>query len=110
MATVGALFECHRELVGGWIQFERFLNVLPKGLSQLLAASSGKLASGPVSLMAAYSRILGEHGIRSSMLPSSPPKFWDGEKWLVSSIPLRALIFESSYVVAETFDEEKVIV
>jgi hypothetical protein len=109
MATVGALFERHRELVGSWIPFERFLNDLPKGLSQLLAASSGQLASGPVSLLEAYSRVLGEHGIRSSMLPSRPPKFWDGEKWVVSSSPLRALIFESSYVVAERFDAQKVV-
>jgi hypothetical protein len=109
MATVGALFERHRDLVGSWIPFERFLNVVTKGLSPLLAASSGQLASGPVSLMEAYSSVLGEYGVRSSMLPSRPPKFWDGEKWLVSSIPLRALVFESSYVVAERFDAQKLL-
>lgn len=110
MATVGALFERHREIVGSWIPFEHFLNVLPKKLSQLLEASSGQLASGPVSLMEAYSHVLGEHGVRSSMLPSRPPQFWDGEKWVVSSIPLRVLILERSYVVAERFDAQKLVV
>lgn len=108
MATVGALLESHREIVGSWIPFERFLNVLPKRLSQLLTASSGQLASGPVSLMEAYSRVLGEHGIHSSMLPNRSPAFWDGEKWVVSSAPLRALILEDSYVVAEKFDAQRV--
>lgn len=110
VATVGALVERHRELVGGWIPFERFFNVLPKTLSQLLAASSGQLASGPVSLMEAYLRVLSEQNIRSSLLPSRPPKFWDGEKWVVSDIPLQALVLESSYVVAQRFDAQKVVV
>lgn len=107
IATVGALLECHRELVGDWIPFERFFNILTKTLSQLLAASSGKLASGPVSLMKAYSHILNEHGVRSSLLPGRPPKFWDGEKWVVSNIPLQALILGNSYFVAEKYDAQK---
>jgi hypothetical protein len=107
IATIGALFECHRELVDDWIPFEKYLNVLPKRLSELLASSSGKLASGPVSLMEAYSRVLSEQGIQSSMLPSRPPKFWDGEQWVVSNIPLRALVFDGSFVVAEKFDARR---
>jgi hypothetical protein len=110
IATVGALFECHRALVDTWIPFERFINVLPKKLSQLLAASSGLLADGPVSLMEAYSCVLGEHGIHSSMLPSQSPKFWDGEKWVVSNVPLQAVIFESSYVVADRFNAKRLTV
>ena len=80
---------------------------MPKKLSQLLAGSSGLLADGPVSLMEAYSRVLGEHGIRSSMLPSQPSKFWDGEKWIASNVPLQAVIFENSYVVAERFNPKR---
>jgi hypothetical protein len=107
IATVGALFERHKEMVGSWVPFERFLNVIPKRLSELLAASSGQLASGPVSLLAAYSTVLREHGVRSSLLPSRPPKLWDGGKWVISDIPLQALILESSYIVAQAFNEKK---
>lgn len=107
IATVGALFESHRALVADWIPFERFINIFPKGLSQLLATSSGQLAAGPISLLSAYSRVLTEHGVRSSMLPGRQPMFWDGAKWEVSDIPLRALILESSYVVAERFDAQQ---
>ncbi len=104
IATVGALLERHSEIVGAWIPFERFFNDFPKGLSKLLTTSSGQLASGPVSLMKVYSRVLDEHGIPWSMLPSRPPQYWDGKKWLVSGIPLQSLILDSSYVIAERFE------
>lgn len=107
LATVGALWERHRELVASWLPFDRFLNVLPGGLSVLLAASSGKLASGPVSLMQAYAQVLTNNGVRSSTLQSRPPKYWDGEQWVVPSKALHALIFNTSYVVAERFEGEQ---
>jgi hypothetical protein len=106
-ATVGALWERHRHLVGVWLPFERFLNVLPKGLSALLASSSGHLASGPVPLLQAYAEVLTEHGVRSSLLPSRPPQYWDGEQWVVPANPLHALVFGYSYVVAERFHAER---
>lgn len=106
MATVGALFERHRQLVGSWIPFEQFLNRLP--LPELLVAQSGQLASGPVSLMEAYLDVLTERGIRSSVLPSSPPKVWDGQDWIVLNTPLSALILQNSYVIAERFDARQV--
>jgi hypothetical protein len=107
LATVGALWERHRQLVGSWLPFERFLNVLPKGLSALLAASCGELASGPVSLMQAYAQVLIEQGIRFSLLPPQPPKFWDGDQFVAPTRPLEALVFTDSYVIAERFDAER---
>ncbi len=107
LATVGALWERHRQSVGSWLPFEQFLNVLPQGLAVLLAASSGKFASGPVSLMQAYAEVLTEHGVSSSMLQPRPPKYWEGEQWVVPASRLHALIFDTSYVVAQRFDAER---
>lgn len=103
-AAVGALWERHRQLVGSWLPFEQFVNAVPKGLAALLAASSGQLAAGPVSLMQAYAEVLTEHGVRSSMLPPHPPRRWDGERWVGPASRLHALVFGTSYVVAERFD------
>ncbi len=107
-ATVAALFERHYGLVGPWIPFERFLNCASR-LSWLLATASGKLASGPVSLMEAYANVLDQHGIRYAMSPGRPPTFWDGETWVASDAPLQAVILDTSYVVAERFDGQKVL-
>jgi hypothetical protein len=108
LATVGALWERHRQLVGSWLPFERFLNVLPNGLSGLLAVSSGgQLAGGPVSLLQAYAEVLTDHDVRWSLLPPRPPRYWDGGQWIVSMHPLHALVFDRSYVVAERFDAER---
>ena len=104
LAITGALWERHRQLAGSWLPFEQFLNVLPKGLSVLLSASSGQLASGPVSLMQGYSEVLADYGVRTSMLQPRPPKVWDGIQWVDPSSRLQALILTTSYVVAERFD------
>lgn len=108
LATVGALWECHWHLVGRWLPFERFLNTF-KGLSELLATSGGQLASGPVSVMKTYADVLTAHGVRSSMLPPRSLKYWVGGQWVTPNHMLHALILESSYVVAETFDDEKLV-
>ncbi len=105
-ATLGALWESHHKLMGRWAPFENFVNTLSKGVSPLLRASSGKLASGPESLMNAFANVLDEHGIRFSILPPRPPKYWDGEKWINQTTSLHALVFETSYVVAERFEAE----
>ncbi|SPP65551.1 hypothetical protein [Nitrospira lenta] len=107
LATVGALWECHRRLVGSWFPFERFLNLLPNGLSELLATSGGQLASGPVSVMKAYADVLTAHGVRLSMLPPRSLKYWNDGQWVIPNHTLHTLILESSYVVAETFDGER---
>ncbi len=98
-AVTGALMESHRNLVGDWIPLERFVNSLPGGLSALLASSCGLLAVGPRSLIDVYSAVLARRNIRWSVLPGLKPE---------ASGSLRALILESSYVVAEGFSEERV--
>jgi hypothetical protein len=96
-ATIGALFECHQHLVGPWIPFERSF-YFPGRLSSVLAAPSEDpfpppfaefreprplppFATGPESLMEAYSLVLGGQGIPFTLSPSRGPMFWDGEKW-----------------------------
>lgn len=100
--TLGALYECHRKIVGDWIPFERFFNW---ELSRLLTASSGLLASGPVSVLSAYAGVLERYGIPTSMLPShSPIQSWNGKSRSAKADPLYALILGKSYVVAESFE------
>jgi hypothetical protein len=106
MATAGALFQTHRRFVAGWIPFARFLN-LGLELSALLTCSSGLLASGPVSLIQAYSRVLLDHGMRCSTVSTVTAQSRNRGGGTQTDKPLRALIFENSYIVAENFVEQR---
>ena len=107
-ATVGALWERHRREVGDWVNFERFFNLSRNSLAVLLAASSGGLvATGPESLIQSYAQVLADHGVKTATLDRRPPTYWDGAQWLAPTLPLTALVFGPSYVVAARFDSTR---
>jgi hypothetical protein len=56
-AAVGALYEAHQKAVGSWINFGKHLNS-SLGLSKLLAAGNGLLATGPLPLLSLYKETL----------------------------------------------------
>jgi len=104
---IGELFEGHKELVDDWIPFERFLSQQPGGLPKILSAQSGMLASGPQSIIRKYAGILTRHTVAHSVRSTQMPKVWDGEKWIQPDLMPQALILDNSYVVAESFDAQR---
>lgn len=99
-AAVGALYEAHQKAVGPWISFGKHLNISP-GLSKLLAAGNGLLASGPVPLLTLYKETLCSHGVDVDIRFAHPPKAWDGNHWreLEKENDTKALILGTSYVI-----------
>jgi hypothetical protein len=99
-AVVGALYEAHQRAVGSWINFGKHLNGTP-GLSSLLAAGNGLLASGPLPLLNLYKEILRSHGVEIDIRFPHPPKIWDGRHWreLEAENDTKALITGTSYVI-----------
>ena len=106
LAVVGALYERHRALAENWIPFQRYLNPFPGGTSALLRSSSGEFASGPARLVSAYAEVLAEHRVGCSHLPPRPATIWKDQQW-VAPPPLRALLLDRSFVVAETFSASR---
>jgi hypothetical protein len=105
-ALIGRLWAAHRDLVGSWIDFERYLNTeLP--LRNLLSAGFGKLADGPDFLVQAYAKVLNEASIEVSLGELWPTKVWAGGAWVETAAELSMLAVDTSFVVAEAFDDER---
>lgn len=103
-AVLGALFTAHRECVGNWIPFERYLN-RNLGLHDLIASGDGLLAEGPHFLLAAYTRVLEERGIRPNLWGRSRIEPQSGES-LEPRETCAAFLVDDAFVVARTFDAE----
>jgi len=101
-AVAGELLAAHRRCTRDWFPAERFLNsALP--LIDLLAASSGLLAEGPVGILSEYEAVLGRHSIAWSQVRERAPKRWNGGSWVAESEGLKVLTMGPSFVVAESF-------
>lgn len=107
-AAVGALYEAHQNAVGSWIRFGQHLNS-PPGLSRLLAAGSGLLAEGPVSLLSLYKETLHRFGVTIDIRFTRSPQIWNGERWrqLAPENDMKALLLGTSYVVGSGWDAKQ---
>ena len=74
LAVVGALYQRHREIVGEWIPFHRFLNS-DIGLTELIAGGFGMLAEGPEPLILAYEEVMRAQGFSTSHLDPTKPVY-----------------------------------
>jgi len=108
LAVVGALYQRHKELVGEWLPFQRFLNS-EIGLPELVSGGFGMLADGPEPLVLAYEEVMRSHGFTTSHLDPRKPVYWggnrgdDGYQWIEQKAPAFVLILDDSYVVGEQF-------
>ena len=102
LAVIGALCVRHKELVGEWLPFHRFLNS-NIGLPELIAGGFGMLAEGPEPLVLAYEDVMRSHGFSTSHLDPTKPVYWGGNEWLDQKRPAFVLTLDDSYVVAEQF-------
>jgi hypothetical protein len=102
LTVVGALYQRHKELVGEWLPFHRFLNS-NIGLSELISGRFGMLAEGPEPLVLAYEEVMRAHGFSASHLDPTKPVYGGGNERLGHNAPAFVLILDDSYVVAEQF-------
>lgn len=103
LAVVGALHKSHKEIAQNWIPFEKYFNKNLK-LDELISGGFGQLVySTPEEFSFAYERILQNYGFSTSRSKSRPPSFWNGEEFISNSVPLLTMIFDDSYIVAESF-------
>jgi len=102
LAVIGALCERHKELVGDWLPFHRFLNS-NIGLSELISGGFGMLAEGPEPLVLAYEDVMRGHGFSTSHLDPTKPVYFGGNQGRDQERPAFVLILDDSYVVAEQF-------
>ena len=102
LAVVGALYQRHKELVGQWIPFHRFLNCSVE-LPELISGGFGMLAEGPEPLVLAYEDVMRAHGFSASHLDPTKPVYGGGKERFSQKTPAVVLILDDSYVVAEQF-------
>jgi hypothetical protein len=105
-ALIGRLWAAHQSLVGSWIDFARYLNN-ELALHKLLSAGFGKLADGPDFLVQAYARVLTEESVAVSLGDLWPTKVWTGGAWVETAAELSMLAVDTSFVVAEGFEDER---
>ena len=97
---VGALYEQHMKITGGWFSFNQFTNG-EIALTKLLSSNSGKIARGPVPLLQAYQEVLNDFKIKNSILEPRPSKRWENGMWVENTTPFQLLLLGKSYVIAE---------
>ena len=96
---LGALFEKHVNLTGGWFPFGAFLN--SPGL--VLSRGFGKLAEGPAVLMRGYGEVLEARGFSISFLEHGmPQQYVNG--WRAYDDELKVLLLGGTFVVARDFE------
>jgi hypothetical protein len=105
-AIIGRLWAAHRSVAGSWIDFERYFNAqLP--LRNLLSSGFGKLADGPDFLVQQYAKVLTEASVEVSLGQLWPAKVWTEGMWVETAAELSMLAVDTSFVVAEVFDDER---
>ncbi len=97
MQVVGALFEAHFTLLGGWVAFEEYFNLNP---ISLIAGRFGLLAEGPYPVIQAYSNVLNKFAIDNHVNVHNYQK-------QINTSNLYALFWKDSYIVASQFKAYK---
>lgn len=104
--VVGALYERHKEVVGNWIPFGKYLNGMR--LTSLLNGGFGMFAEGPEALMVAYKEVLERYGISASYHDSESFAFSNDDTWIEETARLKVLLLEESFIVAADFKAQRV--
>ncbi len=108
LAVVGELYKSHKEIAQKWIPFEKYFNNNLE-LDELISGGFGQLVYLiPEDFSFAYERVLQNYGFSTSRSKSKLPSFWNGKEFISTSVPLLTMIFDDSYIVAESF-EAKII-
>ncbi len=104
--VVGKLWHAHRNEVQHWINFDRYLNVVPS-LQGLLSGEYGKLASGPLFLIERYAEVLDQERLSPSIVSARPPMRLREGVWVPQAAPLYFVQLGSVWVVAERFESRR---
>jgi hypothetical protein len=72
---LGALWQAHVSVAGGWIPFDRHLH------ARALTGSPAEIARGPEPLLRAYEAVLARHLMKPTLRLSAHQR-WDGEHWI----------------------------
>ena len=97
--VIAALHEIHDRTVKNWFSLARFTNdLLP--LQNLLAASSGRLAGGPLPLIRVYEEVLREAELKCSVLESAKPRWPVPQHAAEGAGDPVALLMGTSYILA----------
>ena len=104
--VVGKLWHAHRNEVQHWIDFDRYLNVVPS-LAGLLSGEYGKLASGPLFLIERYAEVLDQERLSPSVVSSRPPMRLREGNWVPQTAPLYFVQLGSCCVIAERFESRR---
>lgn len=99
-AVFGSLAEAFLELVGPWFPISRFMNHMPT--IELLSRGHGLLASGPEPIIDRLAYVLHGYGVRHNILPLRY-----GRIAFNTDLPVRALVFDDSYVVAHSIEASR---
>jgi hypothetical protein len=105
-ALIGQLWRAHQQIAGNWIAFDRYLNA-ERRLHDLLSFGFGKLADGPDFLIQEYARILTAASVDVSLGDLWPTKIWTEGTWVETAAELSMIAVDTSFVVAEGFDDER---
>jgi len=101
---VADLLAAHASAAEGWFPFEAFLNT-QVALPELLSSGYGCLATGPRSIVSAYSEALEQHDLQPNAVEEGGPFRWLNGEWVPENSKLQALLLGPSFVVAERFEE-----
>ena len=101
------IYHIHRQLTQNQLPFDIFLNKLVPTI-ELCKSPAGLFARGPVKLMEAYKDELERHTMNPSIVGEHHPKRSLNGHPIDETEIVKVLVIGDSYVVAETFDFQRV--
>jgi hypothetical protein len=104
---LGDLWRAHRQVTGGWIPTDAYLNGGYGLLSGEIGRGFGQLAAGPRPLLEAYAEVARDHGMQPNLLGDHPPVRWEDGAYVEQTEPLHVLLIGDSWGVAERFTCER---
>lgn len=96
----------YARLAEPYIPFVDVANRAQGSIAALLEGGRGKLAgNGPASVLRELEVVLGTGGVKTSLLVTGPPKYYDEqeEAWLPAPTGLSVLQLDASWIVAKRF-------
>ena len=105
---INSVLEIHRKTVGNWYRLNEFINYGNLSFVDLCKSSNALFAKGPKKILTEYAGVLREFQMKPNLFGDRNPKRWADNKWVDETETLQILIIEESYVIAESFDFERV--